>query len=56
MSKGSNQAYGHVALYVGNGYVIEAGGRTIVKQKIDQSYGKTYGFLGWGYATTSQSI
>lgn len=56
VSKGSNQAYGHVALYVGNGYVIEAGGRTIVKQKIDQSYGKTYGFLGWGYATTSQSI
>ena len=56
VSKGSNPAYGHVALYVGNGYVIEAGGRTIVKQKIDESYGRTYGFLGWGYATTSGSM
>lgn len=55
VSKGSS-SYGHVALYVGNGYVIEAGGRTIVKQKIDQSYGKKYGFLGWGYATVSQTI
>ena len=55
VSKGSS-SYGHVALYVGNGYVIEAGGRTIVKQKIDESYGKKYGFLGWGYATSSQEI
>lgn len=55
VSKGSS-AYGHVALYVGDGYVIEAGGRTIVKQKIDESYGKKYGFLGWGYATVSQTI
>lgn len=56
VSKGSNIKYGHVALYVGNGYVVEAGGSTIVKQKIDQSYGKKFGFLGWGYATNSQSI
>lgn len=55
VSKGSS-SYGHVAVYVGNGYVIEAGGRTIVKQKIDESYGKKYGFLGWGYATSSQTI
>jgi len=55
VSKGSS-SYGHVALYVGNGYVIEAGGRTVVKQKIDESYGVKYGFLGWGYATSSQSI
>lgn len=55
VSKGSS-SYGHVALYVGNGYVIEAGGRTIVKQKIDESYGKSYGFVGWGYATSSQAI
>lgn len=55
VSKGSS-SYGHVALYVGNGYVIEAGGRTIVKQKIDESYGKKYGFLGWGYASSSQAI
>ena len=55
VSKGSS-SYGHVAVYVGNGYVIEAGGRTIVKQKIDESYGKKYGFLGWGYATSSQAI
>ena len=55
VSRGSS-SYGHVALYIGNGYVIEAGGRTIVKQRIDESYGKEYGFLGWGYATTSQMI
>lgn len=40
-------AYGHVAIYVGNGYVIEAGGKTIVKQAIDGSYGRGK-FLGWG--------
>ncbi len=55
VSKGSS-SYGHVALYVGNGYVIEAGGSTIVKQKIDESYGKSYGFLGWGYAATSKKM
>lgn len=55
VSRGSS-SYGHVALYVGNGYVIEGGGRTIAKNKIEQSYGKKYGFLGWGYATSSKSI
>ncbi len=42
-------SYGHVALYIGNGYVIEAGGSTVVKNKIDSSYGRGK-FLGWGYA------
>lgn len=58
VSMGSN-SNGHVALYVGNGYVIEAGGSTIQKSKIDDSIGsKNHGhtFLGWGYATTSQTI
>ena len=40
-------SYGHVAIYAGNGYVIEAGGKTIVKQQIDSSYGRGK-FLGWG--------
>ena len=50
VSNGSDPLIGHVALYVGNGYVIEAGGKTIIKKKIDESYGKKTGFLGWGYA------
>lgn len=55
VSKGSNSAYGHVALYVGNGYVIEAGGKGVIQQQIDRSYGRGK-FLGWGYATKSQNI
>ena len=52
VSRGSS-SYGHVALYIGNGYVIEAGGSKIVKNKIDSSYGKGK-FLGWGFATNQQ--
>ena len=55
VSKGSDPKFGHVAIYVGNGYVVEAGGRGIIQQKIDESYGKR-NFLGWGYATSSQNI
>ena len=46
--------YGHVALYVGNGYVIEAGGSTVVKQPINESYGKGQ-FIGWGFAMSDQA-
>lgn len=51
--------YGHVCLYVGNGYVIEAGGSTITKSPIDDSYGGSghncAPFLGWGFAMTDQN-
>lgn len=50
--------YGHVCLYVGNGYVIEAGGSTITKSPIDDSYGgaghNCAPFLGWGFAMNDQ--
>ena len=45
--------YGHVALYIGNGYVIEAGGDIVRKNPIDQSYGAGK-FNGWGFAMTNQ--
>lgn len=52
--------YGHVCLYVGNGYVIEAGGSTIKKTPIDDSYGASghncAPFLGWGFAVSDQDI
>lgn len=51
-------SYGHVCLYVGNGYIIEAGGSTIQKTPIDESFaGKGHNcapFLGWGFATHNQ--
>lgn len=51
-------AYGHVCLYVGNGYVIEAGGSTISKSTIEDSFaGKGHNcapFLGWGFAMADQ--
>ena len=47
--------YGHVALYIGNGYVIEAGGKTIQKILIDKSFGKGK-FLGWGYAGNMSAL
>lgn len=40
--------YGHVALYVGNGQIIEAGGSTIRKTSIDNMY-HTNKIIGWGY-------
>lgn len=40
--------YGHVALYVGKGYVVEAGGAVIRYKPIGQSIGASCGFLGWG--------
>ena len=44
---------GIVSLYVGNGYVIEAGGDTIQKVTIDESQsGKDA--KGWGFAATDQ--
>lgn len=50
--------YGHVCLYVGNGYVIEAGGDVIQKKPIDESFGgKDHNcapFVGWGYAMADQ--
>jgi len=50
--------YGHVCLYVGNGYVIEAGGSTIKKSPIDDSFGgkghNCAPFIGWGFATNDQ--
>lgn len=48
--------YGHVCLYVGNGYIIEAGGNQIVKSPINQSYGagNCGPFVGWGFATSNQ--
>ena len=47
VSKGTG-AYGHVALYVGNGHVVEAGGKIIYYKPIMESLGAKYGFLGWG--------
>lgn len=41
------------SLYVGNGYVVEAGGSTIQKVTIDQSQGAGQ-FKGWGFAATDQ--
>lgn len=50
--------YGHVCLYIGNGYIIEAGGSTVQKKPIDESFaGKGHNcapFLGWGFATHDQ--
>ena len=50
--------YGHVCLYVGNGYVIEAGGSTIQKKPIEESFGgkghNCAPFVGWGFATENQ--
>lgn len=58
VSQGTGE-FGHVAVYVGNGYVIEAGGNTIVKTPIDQSNGSEGGscapFIGWGFATHDQN-
>lgn len=51
-------AYGHVCLYIGNGYIIEAGGSTVQKSPIDESFaGQGHNcapFLGWGFATHDQ--
>ena len=50
--------YGHVCLYVGNGYVIEAGGSTVQKKPIEESFGgrghNCAPFVGWGFATDNQ--
>ena len=50
----SSSVYGHAALYVGNGYVIEAGANTVCKNPIDKSWGSGR-FVGWGYDTKNQS-
>ena len=51
--------YGHVCLYVGNGYVIEAGGDKIQKSPIDESFGgkghNCAPFIGWGFAVEDQN-
>ena len=50
--------YGHVCLYVGNGYVIEAGGDKIQKTPIEDSFGgkghNCAPFIGWGFAMEDQ--
>lgn len=50
--------YGHVCLYVGNGYVIEAGGDKVQKTPIDDSFGgnghNCAPFVGWGFAMEDQ--
>lgn len=50
----SSSVYGHVALYVGNGYVIEGGANTIAKNHIDHSWG-TGRYVGWGYDVKDQA-
>lgn len=50
VASGPSRQYGHVAIYVGNGYVIEAGATKIAKNKIEESWGRNY-LLGWGYCT-----
>ena len=59
VSEGINGS-GHVCLYVGNGYVIEAGGDVITKTPIDDSLGgKDHAcapFIGWGYAMSDQEL
>lgn len=45
--------YGHVALYVGDGYVIEAGAATICKNHVDKSWG-TGRYAGWGFDVANQ--
>lgn len=44
---------GIASLYVGNGYVIEAGGGTIQKVPIGESQGAGH-FKGWGFAVSDQ--
>lgn len=44
---------GIASLYIGNGYVIEAGGSKIQKVPIDQSQGAGH-FIGWGFAANDQ--
>ena len=60
VSKGSpvnGVYYGHVCLYVGNGYTIEAGGEKVAKLPIDQCYGNRgcAPLLGWGFAMEDQN-
>lgn len=57
VSEGSGEeSSGHACLYIGNGYVIEAGGEKIVKSPINQSYGagNCGPFVGWGFAMSDQ--
>lgn len=44
---GSSSEYGHTALYVGNGYVIEAGGSTVQKNKINVDAFSDGGYSYW---------
>ena len=44
---GSDSEYGHTALYVGNGYVIEAGGSTVQKNKINVDAFSDGGYSYW---------
>ena len=49
-SKNTNSAgykYGHVGVYVGDGYVVHALS-TVRKQKLTDMLG-TYNYLGWGW-------
>ena len=59
VSQGINNS-GHACIYIGNGYVIEAGEDTIQKRPIDESLGgKDHAcapFIGWGYAMEDQDV
>lgn len=50
---GSDGTYGHTVLYVGNGYVIEAGSTYVTKNKIDSAFcGSAYSFWAIPQAMT----
>lgn len=55
ISNGTDSSIGHASIYIGNGYVIEAGGAKVQKTPIDQSYAGTNGncapYIGWGFPT-----
>lgn len=50
---GSNSTYGHTALYVGEGFVIEAGGSVVQKHKINEN---AYSDAGYSYWVIPQGL
>lgn len=59
VSRGVSPEYGHVALYIGNGYVIEAGSDIISKSTINESFAgpghNCAPYLGWGFLFNDQN-
>ena len=49
---GSNASYGHTALYVGDGYVIEAGGSVVKKNQINVNAFSDAGYSYWAIPKT----